>query len=338
MKLEKFEGNPILSPNPANEWESLTVCNPAAWHEKGKFYMLYRAAGNDPEHHIHIGLAESSDGFNFRRVLDTPVLSPGENNFDAGSVEDPRIVKFGDEFYMTYAFRPYPPGQYWKYEYDGVIAPPHNDFTPKCLKSNVGNTALAISKDLRTFKKVGRLTEPSLDDRDVILFPEKIGGKFYMLHRPKEYVGAEYGTEAASIWIKSSDDLMSWNVPSRLLLKGVEKWEEKIGGNTPPLRTGEGWLMLYHGVDEKFCYRVGACILDLDDPSKVLYRTKDFIMEPELPFEKSGLYKWGVVFPVGNVIVNGTLYVYYGASDQYCCVATANVDKLLQFIKSNTRK
>ncbi|GHT70966.1 glycosidase [Bacteroidia bacterium] len=337
MKLKKYEHNPVLSPNPANKWENLVTCNPGAWYENGKFYMLYRAAGDDPEHFIHIGLAESNDGFHFLRSQDTPVLSPDRNSFDGGSVEDPRIVKFGDEFYMTYAFRPYPPRQYWKNEYDAVHCYRHNEFTPNCLKSNIGNTALAVSKDLKHFKKVGRLTEPSLDDRDVILFPEKINGKFYMLHRPKDYVGAEYGTEQPSIWIKSSDDLMTWNVPSKLLIKSEEQWEIKVGGNTPPIRTTEGWLLLYHGVDEKYTYRIGACLLDLDDPTKVLYRTQDFIMEPETDFEKKGLYQWGVVFPTGSVLVDDTLYVYYGASDQWCCVATANIHELLAFIKSNTK-
>ncbi len=272
MKLTKYEGNPILSPNPQNAWENLTVCNPAAWYEDGTYYLLYRAAGNDEAHHIHIGLATSKDGFHFVRAQNEPVLSPGENNFDAGTVEDPRVVKFADEYYMTYAFRPYPPGQYWKYSYDKVMGPPLSNYAPKCLRENTGNSALAISKDLVKFKKIGRLTEPGLDDRDVILFPEKINGEYYMLHRPKEYVGSDYGTEYPAIWIKKSTDLMSWNVASKLLLKGAEWWEQKVGGNTPPIKTSAGWLMLYHGVDKKFCYRVGACLLDLEDPSKVLYR------------------------------------------------------------------
>ena len=338
MKLKKYLGNPILSPNPDNPWESLVVCNPAAWYEDGVFYLLYRAAGNDVEHYIHIGLAVSNDGFNFRRHVDKPVLSPGIGSFDGGAVEDPRLVKFGSEYYMTYAFRPYPPGQYWKFEYDKINAPFHDSFAPKCLRENIGNSALAVSTDLIHFKKVGRLTEANTDDRDVILFPEKINGKYYMLHRPKDFVGEDYGTDNPSVWIKSSHDLMSWNVPSSLLLKGEEWWEVKVGGNSPPLRTDEGWLMLYHGVDEKFTYRIGACILDLNDPTKILYRTKDFIMEPETEYEKNGLYKWGVVFPTGNVVVDGVLYVYYGASDQWCCLATANLGELLDFIKENTAK
>lgn len=337
MKLKKFEGNPILSPNPENTWENLVVCNPAACYENGKFYLLYRAAGNDKEHYIYIGLAESEDGFNFKRVSDKPVLSPTPNSFDAGSVEDPRIVKFDDEYYMTYAFRPYPPGRYWENAYDVIETPEHNCFAPKCLRENVGNTALAVTKDFRHFKKIGRLTHPSLDDRDVIIFPEKINGKFYMLHRPKNYVGAEYGTDYPSIWIKASDDLMSWDVPSKLLLKGEAEWEVKVGGNTPPIKTESGWLLLYHGVDKNFTYRVGACLLDLNDPTKVLYKTQHFIMEPETSFEKNGLYKWGVVFPTGAIVRNDELYVYYGASDQWCCVATCKLSELIDFVKKDSK-
>ena len=89
-------------------------------------------------------------------------------------------------------------------------------------------------------------------------------------------------------------------------------------------------------MDNKFTYRIGACLLDLNDPTKILYRTKDFILEPETEMETNGLYKWGVVFPTGCVLVEDILYVYYGASDQWCCVATANIHELVQFIKDNT--
>ncbi|MEG2820988.1 MAG: glycosidase, partial [Muribaculaceae bacterium] len=115
-------------------------------------------------------------------------------------------------------------------------------------------------------------------------------------------------------------------------------WEVKIGGNTPPIRTEDGWLMLYHGVDAKFTYRIGAVILDINDPTKVLYRTKDFIMEPETHEETSGLYKWGVVFPTGAVVKDDTLYVYYGASDQWVNLATCNLKELLEFVKSNSKE
>ena len=337
MKLKKYEGNPILSPNPENYWENLVVCNPGVIYDNGIFHMLYRAAGDDPKHLVYIGKAESKDGIHFERISNDPVFAPQPDNFDSGSNEDPRIVKFENEYYVTFAFRPYFAGQYWKNKYDQVESPEHSEYAPKCLRENISNTALAVSTDMRSFKKIGRLTEPSLDDRDVILFPEKINGKFWMLHRPKIYVGNSYGTEYPSIWIKNSEDLMTWNTPSTLLMKGEEDWEVKIGGNTPPIRTNDGWLMLYHGVDKNYTYRVGAVILDLEDPTKVIYRTKDFIMEPETHEETKGLYQWGVVFPTGTAVKDGTLYVYYGASDQWVNLATCDMQELIDFVKENSK-
>lgn len=109
MKLKKFEGNPILTPFPGNEWESLVTCNPGVYYDNGTFYMLYRAAGNDTEHVIRLGLATSKDGFHFERQSDKPVFAPSLDGPDAGCVEDPRIVKFDNEYYITYAYRPVPP-------------------------------------------------------------------------------------------------------------------------------------------------------------------------------------------------------------------------------------
>mgnify|MGYP002895572929 FL=1 len=121
-------------------------------------------------------------------------------------------------------------------------------------------------------------------------------------------------------------------------MKGEEDWEVKIGGNTPPIKTDDGWFLLYHGVDANFTYRVGAALLDLNDPTRVLYRTKDFILEPETYEETQGLYRWGVVFPTGAVVKDNILYVYYGASDQWVNLATCDFQELIDFVKSNSRK
>ena len=338
MKLKKYEKNPVLLPNAANDWESLVVCNPGVWYEDGTFYMLYRAAGDDPEHVIRLGLATSTDGFDFRRVSSQPVFAPSTDGPDSGCVEDPRIVKFDDDYYVTYAFRPYPPGQYWKYAHDVVLRPQAGEHAPVFIKENMGNSGLAVTKNFRTFKRLGRITEPSLDDRDVILFPEKINGKYVLMHRPKQYTGEKYNVKYPSIWLKFSDDLLNWaSEESYLLIGGIENtWEEKIGGSTPPLKTKDGWLVLYHGVEHggKGYYRVGALLLDLENPLKVIGRTKDFILEPEHEFEVKGNYN-GCVFPTGNAIIGDTLYVYYGAADKYICAATCNVDELIHFIKTN---
>ncbi|MFT4144008.1 MAG: glycosidase [Mobilitalea sp.] len=330
MKLNKYRNNPILLPEPSNEWESLCVCNPGAWYEDGKFYLLYRAAGEDTEHYIHFGLAESEDGYQFKRVSEQPVFSPDKNSFDGGCVEDARIVKYDGTFYITYAFRPFPPGQYWKFQKDQVLQYDIPESAPSCLKKNITNSGLLNSKDLKSFRRLGRITKSNLDDRDVILFPEKINEKYVMLHRPKEWVGDEYGCKSPSIWISFSEDLMEWE-SSKLLLEGSYDWEEKIGGSAPPIKTSEGWLTLYHAVDKQGIYRVGAMLLDLQNPAKIIARPKEYIMEPEYDYEFDGLYK-GCVFPTGNFVVDDTLFVYYGCADKYIGVATCKLEDILNFV------
>ena len=124
-----------------------------------------------------------------------------------------------------------------------------------------------LTQDFRTWIRAGVLTDPLLDDRDVILFPEKIGGKYWMLHRPLEWVGPEYGCEHPAIWISSADDLLGFR-EAKLLAKQKFDWEaDKIGANTPPIRTQHGWLTLYHAVGQDKFYRLGALLLDLEDPT-----------------------------------------------------------------------
>jgi predicted GH43/DUF377 family glycosyl hydrolase len=164
------------------------------------------------------------------------------------------------------------------------------------------------------------------------LFPEKINGKFVLLRRPKEFTGAKYGTKQPGIWLSYSDDLMDWTDP-KLLAVAMNPWEgDKIGAAASPVRTSEGWLLLYHGVDEKSVYRVGAMLLDIDNPQKVIARTSQFIMQPETYYEKFGLVIPNVVFPTGNVIRDGILYIYYGCCDSNISLARVPVDDLVFFI------
>lgn len=333
MKLLRFGGNPILSPNPDHDWENLVVSNPGVILDDGVFYMLYRAAGDDENHVIRFGLATSTDGFHFERVCDTPVFGPSIDGPDGGCVEDPRIVKFGDCFYITYAYRPIAPGRYWTFPHDVVRKPDCDDFAPAALRENLGNTGLACTRDFRHFRRLGRLTSPVQDDRDVILFPQKIGGKFAMLHRPKNTADTEF----PSIWLKFSDDMLDWSgAEDHLLIQGRPgSKEEKIGGSTPPILTDRGWLVLYHGVADGGLadYTVWAMLLDRDNPLKVIARSPEPILEPELPYEREGLYP-GCVFPTGNVVKDGTLYVYYGAADKYVGVATCILDDLLDYLSN----
>jgi predicted GH43/DUF377 family glycosyl hydrolase len=190
-----------------------------------------------------------------------------------------------------------------------------------------------LTKDFKSYIRAGRLTDPILDDRDVILFPEKINNKYVMMHRPLEWVGEKYGTEFPAIWISTSDDLLGFR-KSKLLAKPKYDWEcGKIGINTPPIKTKEGWLTIYHAVGSDKYYRLGALLLDLENPGKILARTCDWIMQPEEDYEIDGYYK-GCVFPCGKVVIDDTLFVYYGAADKYVALATCSLQKLLDYLLS----
>ena len=345
MIFTKYKGNPILKPNPENEWEERCVLNPAVIYddEKQEFVMLYRAAGNDVRHQIKLGLATSKDGINFVRRSDKPVFEGHHDDPDGGCVEDPRLMKINGVYYLTYAARAYAPGRYWLEPYvEGVTkAPRYLDETdffcdglPSFANENITATYLAATKDFRTFKKFGRITEAAVDDRDAYLFPEKVGEKYVMISRPKF---KDCGVTMPSIWISFGEDLIDFGKPE-LLMTGKEWWErQRMGGGTPPIKTDKGWFMLYHGVDEKGVYRVGAVFLDLNDPRKIVARTKNFLIEPDCDFELQGLYE-GCVFPTGAVVKDGTLYVYYGCADTYIGLATCNFNELIDYIIADTRK
>ncbi len=332
MKLRRYEKNPIITPNPSHQWECLVTTNPGAWYDADKHQvtMLYRAAGDDPEHVIHLALAVSKDGYTFER-FDEPAFSPSKDGFDAGCVEDPRIVKYGDNYFVTYATRCFPPGEYWDNDHARFKPPVCPSDFPRAMRENTSCSGLVITKDFKTFIRAGRLTDPMIDDRNVILFPEKVGGEYAMLHRPMDWVGEKYNTDQPGIWIAKGDDLLDLN-SSKLLAKAKYEWEyKKIGANTPPLRTEHGWLILYHAVGKDSFYRVGAMLLDLEDPSCVVHRTPDWLLQPEEDYELDGPYS-GCVFPCGKVVIDGTLFVYYGAADKYVAVATCDLQELVDYL------
>lgn len=336
FQLKRHAGNPVLSPVAGSDWESLVVTNPGAILDEktGEVIMLYRAAADDHEHRVYFGLARSKDGYHFERCSDKPALSPIPNTIDGGCVEDPRIVKFGDWYYVTAATRTFPPGRYWTFA-DGGGGPSQDwpDEFPLSIRRNFTSTQLYLTKDFKEWIRAGRLTDPTLDDRDVIIFPEKVDGKWITLHRPKQWKGEGFPNQWPAIWIAKSDDLLQWK-SMHLLAKGEAAWERKIGANNPPLKTEAGWLQIYHGVSEDGLYRLGAFLLDLEDPSVVTHRTPLPIYEPEAPYEMEGIYK-GVCFPCGHVVIDGTYFLYYGGADVYCCLATAPLDELIQHLLDN---
>lgn len=333
MKLQRYEKNPILKPIAKHPWEAAITTNPGVWYDEQRreVVMLYRAAGHDPEHVVRLGLARSKDGFHFEREPQ-PVFEPSADGFDAGCVEDPRIVKFGKHYFVTYATRPCPPGEYWLYEQASFKPPVFPDEFPQILRHNWTASGLAITEDFKHWRRAGTLTDTTVDDRDVILFPERINGRCYMLHRPMGWTGEKYGSEYPAIWIASGDDWLHMR-ESQLLIKARYDWETKVGGNTPPIRTAAGWLTLYHGVGPDKQYRLGALLLDLKDPTCVWHRTPDWILQPEADYEFDGPYS-GCIFPCGKVVMDGRLYVYYGAADKYVGVATCDLEELLSYLQS----
>jgi predicted GH43/DUF377 family glycosyl hydrolase len=197
---------------------------------------------------------------------------------------------------------------------------------------NSYRSGIAVSDDMRTWEVLGLITPPGVHDRDCVLFPEKIGGRYAMMRRPSEYVGAAYGCTAPSMWLSYSDDLLTWTDPV-LMAQPAQEWEiAKIGAASPPVRTEAGWLTLYHGVDTTSRYRVGVMLLDLDDPARVIARAPEFIMEPEAYYEKVGVIIPNTVFPTANVIVGDELYIYYGCADTCISLATCAVTELLAYV------
>ena len=341
LKIERHPKNPIITPG-KYDWRMATVFNPGVIFENGKVYLYERTAGQLRPFICYIGMMESEDGVNFKHSSDQPVLTPEMAGSKYGSVQDPRITKIGSTYYMTYAYRPFA----WSSHPTGTGVPdsfqtdfPGFDGDP--LK-NQTRSGIAISKDLYNWEHHVWATPAELDDRDVILFPEKINGKFAMLRRPLQFVGEKYGTDKAGIWISYSDDLQNWK-DTQLIAKPEFPWESnRIGGSLPPIKTSEGWLVIYHGVEtldartNLVVYRAGAMLLDIDNPTKVLYRCSKFIMEPETYYEKFGLYIPYVVFPTGGYVDQGKLHIYYGVCDTAIARASVDLEELIRFIKENS--
>lgn len=329
IMFTRDESNPIVTPGKYS-WRKAAVFNPAVIYDNGKFYMLERAAGTLRPFNCALGLLESDDGIHFKHVKDQPVMTGALLGMPYASIQDPRLVKIEGKYYLNYAVRPYanncsPTGlgvpEYSSHHYPGW----DGDF-----ETNITRSGIAVSEDLIHWDQIAFTTPAGVDDRDNVLFPEKINGKYVLLRRPLSYVGEKYGTNSPAMWISYSDNLLEWTEP-KLLAVAKYEWEGgKIGASTPPLKTEKGWLVLYHGVDADSVYRVGSMLLDLQNPEKILGRTKDFIMEPEEYYEKIGLVIPNVVFPTGNIIKDGLLYIYYGCCDTSIGLATVPLDRLIE--------
>lgn len=347
--------NPILQPDPNHPWESRKVYNPGAIFHEGKYHLFYRAVGDGADWSSALGYATSTDGEHFERYPD-PILVRDENDpFEIRGLEDPRITKVGDRFFMLYA------------AYSGVVP----------------WLSLAISEDLKQWRKYGpifprfhffneggirvkwkdgkpieylqsEIPKQSFRTKAGGMFPEKIGGKYWMLFNEFR------------MWLANSDDGIHWewiHEPFLSSRKDTDIFDNVfVEMGPPPIKTEKGWVVLYHGVNDVMQYQLGMLVLDRDDPRKILFRSEEPIFSPHEMYELSGLvdiipgvrdllatgkekelktllrraeaegFMPQVVFVSAAVAMGDTLRIFYGAGDQCICTATASLADILSII------
>lgn len=337
--FERHPANPIVVPGEP-PWRRAVTFNPAVLRDEDGRYDLYeRTAGSLRPFQCVIGLLDSDDGVHFRQVGDEPVLTPAMLGSEHGSVQDPRVVKIGGDYLLTYAFRPYA----WDSYPTGVGVPESREvaypgFSGRS-EENQTRSGVARSRDRVTWEHLGWVNPPDVDDRNVILFPEKVGGAYLVLRRPSGFVSTQAEHEQApSICLSRSNDLRSWTDPRPLLAPAFEWESNRIGGSTPPVRTEAGWLLFYHGVEtldtacRRVVYRLGAAMLDGDAPTRVIARCPEPVMEPRAYYERFGAYIPNVIFPTAAVVADGELRLYYGCCDTCIALATARLDDVVEHV------
>lgn len=297
--MERFSDNPILRPIENHAWESRMVFNAAATFLEGKVHILYRAMGND--NISRIGYASSLDGYTIKERFKEPVFEPASDS-ERDGCEDPRLSEVEGQFVMTYTALK---------EYNHLL---------------VYQVALTtIDKDdfinRRWNWQTRKLPFPGIRNKDAAIFPEKIGGRYVMLHRIEP-----------DLCIAYSEDLTKWCDISSVMGPRADSWDNwKIGVAGTPIKIREGWLVLYHGVSVERMYSLGVVLLDGDHPEHVLYRSKEHILAPKEDYERFGKVP-NVVFSCGNVVFNDRLFVYYGGADNVLCVATISMENVLSLI------
>jgi predicted GH43/DUF377 family glycosyl hydrolase len=288
---------PILAPH-GNGWESSGTFNPAVALRGDKIVMLYRA--QDKHGTSRLGYAESADGIHFTR-RDEPVLTPSEAYEKDGGVEDPRLVQFGDTYYLTYT------------GYNKTDA----------------QLCLATSKDLTHWERKGVIIPANKGNWNVkwtksgAIVPEKIDGKYWMY-----FLGTSVdGKDQAGL--ASSTDLLPWTEATQTPVLTVRsgKFDSRVAEPGPaPIITPEGIVLIYNGAGDKLVYRTGVAIFDRNDPRKLLWRSDTPIFSPEKEWEKVGQVP-NVVFVEGIVRQNDRYLFYYGSADKYIGVAEASAVK-----------
>jgi len=304
--VTRYKKNPILTKNDV-PYQVATVHNAGMVKYQERYIMLFRS-------HLHngrsiIGIAESKDGYNFK-VGAEPFLTPSSDGdfgeYEEYGVEDVRISKIDDDFLLTYS----------AYSRHGV------------------RIGLAKTKDFKTVERISLITQSDL--RNVVIFPEKINGLYVRLDRPHSEISKW------SIWISYSPDLIHWGNSKVIMKPETYHWDEmKIGPGATPIKTDKGWLNIYHGVFETMSgvvYRLGVALHDLNDPSKILGVSDEWILQPEDVWEVTG-YVPNVVFTCGAIEDDdGTIKIYWGGADSVMCAGVAKTDDLIDLCLTKSRK
>jgi predicted GH43/DUF377 family glycosyl hydrolase len=342
VKVQRHTGNPIIAPadvKPSrDDFEVIGVFNAGAARLGGETVLLLRAAErplaesadevaaafydpesgrivkkhfarNDPKNDFsdarfvktpsglyltsisHLRVARSADGVNFK-IEEKPALEAA-NEYETFGLEDPRISLIDGVYYISYV----------AVSRAGVV------------------TCLASTRDFLRFQRRGVIFCP--ENKDAAIFEGKVAGRYFALHRPVSPLFA-----AHDVWIAESPDLLSWGNHRRLFGTRKDSWDElRIGAGAPPVKTGAGWLEIYHGADRDQRYCLGAVLLDAEKPWEVLARSAEPVLRPELPCEKQGFFG-EVVFTCGVLLEDGMLKIYYGAADTSICLACAPLEEI----------
>lgn len=300
----RFSGNPIIDWNPIPK--AARIYNSAVVPFEGKFAGVFRADQKNGRATLFAGTSDDAMKW---KIGPDPIQwinedgSPNPTSY----AYDPRVLKIDDHFYVTW-----------------------------CDDMRGASIGMGRTKDFKTFTRMPNPLMPF--NRNGVLFPRKINGKYILLSRPSDSGHTPFG----NIYLSESPDLIHWGNHKFVMGNGGQGWWQgvKIGAGPVPIETKDGWLLFYHGVSTTcngFVYSFGAVILDLDQPSKVLYRTRDYLLTPEKQYEAVGFVP-NVVFPCANLYdaETGRIAIYYGAADTYTAVAFAQVDELLEYIKNNS--
>jgi len=310
--LNRIEENPIILPSPENNWEAWQVFNPGVILLTDKIHFIYRAIGEDGI--SRFGYASSNDGCTINERLSYPVyahqITTSLLNYYSfvsggsfGGAEDPRLTRVDEEdrIYMTYT---------------------------ACDEGlQMALSSIKISDFFAQrwrWKQPVLISRPGETHKNWVIFPEKINGKYAILHSISPEISIAYRD---NLEFERGEYIKSYYNGKNKDQNGWEKWIR--GAGAPPLKTDRGWLLFYHAMDGSLDkYKVGAMLLDLNDPTKVIYRSSKPILEPEKDYENNG-FKAGVVYISGAVIKDGEVLVYYGASDSYVSMARANLEEFL---------